>query len=192
MVEKESAFREVIGFLDDIGIYDVVLPFLLVFTIMFAILEKTRLFGTDEVEGKKYTKKNINAMVAFVSSFFVVASTQLVEVINQAVANIALLLLLIVLFLMLIATFYKEGEEPDFPSGLKIVFGVVIFICILLIFFNSLGWLSVIGDFFADNINEPWFVSIIFAVVIIIIIVLITMDNKPVASKSRKIEEESS
>ena len=70
----ESTFREMIGFLDKIGIYDVVLPFILVFTIVFVILEKTRVLGTETIEGKPYTKKNINAMVAFVIAFFVVGS----------------------------------------------------------------------------------------------------------------------
>ena len=37
MVE-ESAFRGVINILAKIGVYDIVLPFLLVFTIIFAIL----------------------------------------------------------------------------------------------------------------------------------------------------------
>ena len=37
-----SAFRDVINFFGEIGLYDVVLPFLLVFAIVFAILEKTK------------------------------------------------------------------------------------------------------------------------------------------------------
>ena len=53
-----SAFRGAIEFFDKIGVYDVILPFLLVFTIVFAILEKTKVFGTDDIEGKKLTKKN--------------------------------------------------------------------------------------------------------------------------------------
>ena len=69
MVE-ETVFRGIIGFLEQIGIYDVILPFLLVFTIIFAILEKTKVLGTETIEGKRYTKKNINAMVAFVISFY--------------------------------------------------------------------------------------------------------------------------
>ena len=67
----ESVFRGVISFFGDIGLYDVVLPFLLVFTIVFAILEKTKVFGVEEIEGKKYTRKNLNAMASFVIAFLV-------------------------------------------------------------------------------------------------------------------------
>ena len=100
MVE-ETVFRGVIEFFGELGIYDVVLPFLLVFTIVFAILEKTRVLGTEEINGKKYSKKNLNAIASFVIAFLVVASTKLVAVINQALANIVLLLLLVVFFLVL-------------------------------------------------------------------------------------------
>ena len=61
-----TGFRGVIVFLEKLGVYDVVLPFLLVFTIVFAILEKTRVLGTDDIDGKPWPKKNLNAVVAFV------------------------------------------------------------------------------------------------------------------------------
>lgn len=186
---EESAFRDVIGFLEDIGIYDVVLPFLLVFTIVFAILEKTKIFGTDEIEGKKYTKKNINAMVAFVTGFFVVASTKLVKVISESVANVVLLLLLSVLFLMLVGSFFREGEDVYLKGAMKTIFFIIMFVGIMLIFLNALGWLSYIGDFFADNIGEPWLVSIIMVVVLVIIMYLIVAERKPVAAAK---QEESS
>ena len=64
-----SPFREVIQFFDGIGLFDVVLPFLLVFTIVFAIFEKTKVLGTEEIEGHKYTKgRNLRNHKAY-SSF---------------------------------------------------------------------------------------------------------------------------
>ena len=87
-----EGFRGVIGLLDRIGVYDIVLPFLLVFTIMFAILEKTKIFGVDKIDKVEVTKKNINAMVSIIVAFIVVASTQLVSVINEVLAHTLLLL----------------------------------------------------------------------------------------------------
>ena len=55
-----SPLRNAIEFLNDFGFYDVVLPFLLVFTIVFGVLEKTKLFGVTD----KKPKQNINAMIA--------------------------------------------------------------------------------------------------------------------------------
>ena len=107
-MSEPSAFRNVIIFFNDLGLYDVVLPFLLVFTIVFAILEKTRVFGSDKIGDHSYPKKNINALVAFVISFFVVASAHLVQVITTISAQVVLLLFGSVLFLMLVGSFMKE------------------------------------------------------------------------------------
>ena len=49
---EETAFRQVINVLVDLGVYDVILPFLLVFTIVFAILEKTKVLGLEKYHGK--------------------------------------------------------------------------------------------------------------------------------------------
>ena len=94
-----TPFRQVLDFFDSIGLFDVVLPFLLVFTIVFAILEKTKVLGQEEIEGKKYTKKNLNAIAAFSIAFLVIASSQLVEIITTVSANAVIVLFLSVLFL---------------------------------------------------------------------------------------------
>src|SRR3989344_2103770 len=107
-----SSFREALGFLADIGVYDVVLPFVLVFVIVFAIFEKTRVFGTYTYQdGKEYPKKNLNSMVAFVIAFFVIASSQLVETITKISANVVVLLVGIVFFLLLAGSFHKEDPK---------------------------------------------------------------------------------
>ncbi len=186
---EESNLREVIGFLDDIGIYDVVLPFLLVFTIVYAILEKTGIFGTDEINGKQYSKKNINSMVAFVMGFLVVASTKLVETINKTFANVTLLLMLSVLFLMLIGSFYREKEEVYLKGISRTFFAILMFLGIVLIFLDALDWLEVIGDFFADNIGEPWFVSLILVAVLTAFLVFITSERKAPVAKKKESEE---
>ena len=61
-----------------------------------------RVLGTDQIEGKKYTKKNLNGVISFVIAFLVVGSSQLVSIINQALAQIVLLLLVSIMFLLLI------------------------------------------------------------------------------------------
>ena len=55
-----SSFRETIIFFEELGVYDVILPFLLVFCIVFAILEKSKIFGTEkrlDRRGDKWVEK---------------------------------------------------------------------------------------------------------------------------------------
>lgn len=185
---QETVFGEVIGFLNRLGVYDIILPFLLIFSIVFAILEKTKILGTDEIEGKKYTKKSINAIVAFVISFLVVASANLVSVINTAVANIVLLLIIIVMFLMLVGTMFgtKEVTLENYPGWTKF-FMVVAFIGIVIIFLNALGWLENLFDFLIDYYDVSWVATLILLVIVIAFMVYITQGgSKPTKSEKKE------
>lgn len=137
-----SNFRAVIEFFGRIGLYDVVLPFILVFTITFAVLEKTRLLGFDMVGEHRVGKKNLNSMAAFVVAFLVVASTRLVAIINQTASQVAILLIAIVLFLLLMGAFLKEGETSGLDGGWRNTFMIFSFIGVILIFLNAVGWLD--------------------------------------------------
>src|SRR3989338_2395692 len=140
---NQSSFRAIIEFMAEIGVYDVILPFLLVFTIIFAILEKTKILGVEKVGTVETTKKNINSIVAFVIAFLVIASVQLVTVINRVMADVVLLLILAICFLMLVGSLYKTGEL-DFTDKHKSwtkVLVTIMFIGVVVIFLNALDWL---------------------------------------------------
>lgn len=133
-----SNFRETLMLFERLGVYDVILPLLLVFTIVFAILEKTMVLGYEKIGDKKYSRKNLNSMIAFVTALLVVGSTKLVAMINETVSNTVLLLLMSVLFLLLIGSFQKQTDEGVFLEGpWKNLFMVIMFVGIVLIFLNS-------------------------------------------------------
>ena len=102
-------------FLRDFGLFDVVLPFLLVFAIVFAILEKTKILGQEEGGAPK---RNINSIVSFVIALLVVSTNKIVTALNEALPNIVLLVVILVSFLLLIGVFSKS-EELDFYAKHK-------------------------------------------------------------------------
>lgn len=179
MVEEISGFRGVIDFLGKIGVYEVVLPFLLVFTLVFAILEKTKILGTEKIDGREYTKKNLNAMISFVMAFFVIASAQLVRVINEVLANVVLLLVLAVCFLLLVGVFFgsKEFTLEQYPGWIKF-FMVLMFLAIVVLFLNSLDWLKYVFALFVYW-DAQWAATIIFFLVIIGFMFYVTHDSTP-------------
>ena len=193
MSVETSVFRESINFLAKLGIYDVVLPFLLVFTIVFAILDKTKLLGTEKgKDDREYTKKNLNAMIAFVMGFFVVASTQLVGVINKTLSQVFILLLLIICFLMLAGAFHAQSKEgfflnkKDHPFYYQ-AFMVIVFVSIIAIFLNAVGWLDVIYNYLADHWNTSYVAAVILMIVIVGFMAWIMKDPE-----TKKKEESSS
>lgn len=178
--DMASTFRDILEFFARIGIYDVVLPFLLVFTIVFAILEKTRVFGTEKTKDGEYTKKNLNSMAAFVIAFLVVASSRLVAIINQTMANMVLLLMLSVCFLMLVGSFLKETKEGIFLEGFyKHVFMAIMFIGIMLIFLHALGWLDIIFNYLVAHYDSTLVGSVILMGIIVGFMFFITKEYKP-------------
>jgi uncharacterized membrane protein YfcA len=140
---------------------------------MYAFLEKTAVYGREEEyeDGKKYmvTRKNLNAMTAFVTAFFVVASSQLVSIINQALSQTVLLLLLVFSFVLVAGAFHKEDREGFYlRKGWKTTFLIITFIGILFIFLNALGWL----DWAYTNLIRVWDSDAIAAIVLIIVLLL--------------------
>ncbi len=192
-----STFRGVLEFFDKIGIYDVVLPFLLVFSITFAIFEKTKVLGTEEIEGKRYTKKNLNAMASFVIAFMVVASSKLVEMITEVSSNMVILLLLVVFFLLLIGSFYKEGEGVFLEKGWKLGGMIVLLIGISAVFAQAIkmesgeGFLEYGWNWLVDHLSSTAVASIIMLIVIFLFMLYIVKEHpkeksKPIITEEKK------
>ncbi len=191
---EESVFRGTIEFFGEIGIYDVILPFLLIFTIVFAILEKTKIFGTERVEGMEgeITKKNLNSIVAFVVAFLVVASSRLVAIVNEVASNFVILLMLSILFLLLVGSFHKEEEKGFFlTGGLNVLFMVIMFIGIVLIFLHAIKtddgkpWLVEAWEWLVDNWSSNAAASIILVLVTIGAILYVTKERRKPREKEK-------
>lgn len=187
-----SVLGQIIVFFDKLGIYDVILPFLLVFTVVFAILEKTRVFGYEEFKGEKYTRKNLNSITAFVISFMVIASSKLVEAITRISANMVLLLFLIVFFLLLIGTFYGAGEDVSLQKGWRTFFMVIVFIGMLLIFLDGIrneqgiSWLEVAFAYVTTYWSSTVFATLITIILIILFMYYVTKEpSKPKVEKKK-------
>lgn len=177
-----SVFGQVILFFDRLGIYDVVLPFLLTFTIMFAILERTRVLGIEKVDDVELTKKNLNAMVAFVIAFLVVASSRMVAIINDAMPNIVMLVLVSISFLMLAYTFYGENDELKLSDGWRNFMMGVMFIGVAAVFAHAIPykgrpWLEYAWDYVLGNYASTGLGSIIMMILLIGIVVWVTKDE---------------
>lgn len=186
----ESTFRGVIDFFQTLGVYDVILPFLLIFSIVFAILEKTKVLGTEEAHGHKYTKKNLDAMVAFVIAFLVVASTKLVALINNFLANAITILVLIIMFLILVGAVFKGDEDGFLKDGpAKTAFMVIVGVVIVLIFLHSIptdegsDWLEAGWDWLMNNWSNNVGGSIILVIVVIAFMVFVTSGKDEKGSK---------
>jgi len=191
---ESSLFRDAIVFFEKLGIYDVVLPFLLVFTIVFAILEKTKVLGTEEIEGAKYSKKNLNAIVAFTIAFITIASSRLVEIIADVSGQMVILLILSVFFLLLVGSFWKEEEGVFLKAGWKQLFMWIMFIGIVLIFLQAIktdngdSWLEAGWEYIFSGNNAAVVGSIIMVIVLIVLLYFTVREPQRKTNDSHKHE----
>jgi len=127
--------------LESWGVVDVLLPFLLVFTITFAIFQKSHILGKN--------KKNFNVMVALVFGLGVIfphvlgtypGSADPVNIINQALPNVSLVIIAILAVLLLIGLL--GGEVKWIGSSLSGWIAIFCFLVVLFIFGNAAGWFS--------------------------------------------------
>lgn len=167
-------------FLEDFGFFDVILPFLLVFTLVFAILQKTKILGTED--GK--AKKNLDAMVAFSVALFVVVASNIVAVIREAMPMVSLVLVVLVSF-MLLAGSFAGSKEYEVKGKLKVFLTTLVFIGIVLIFMGVIktdsgeSWLRYSWDYVLENwATGPLVSSLIFLAVILVVIYYILGGKK--------------
>ncbi|NCC71432.1 hypothetical protein EOM09_07685, partial [bacterium] len=87
--------RAIVDTLVEIGFMQVILPFILVYAVTYAILQKSKIFSYDSGSSEPGHVKNVNAIIAFVFGVFVVASITTVNAIESLIVGISLVLIFI-------------------------------------------------------------------------------------------------
>ncbi len=139
MVNRAYNLEEFIEILESWGLTDVMLPFLLIFVVIFALMAKTRIFGED--------KKKYNLVVALVIALLVVIphvlnyyppEADVVEIMNRALPQVSVIAVAVIMLLILIGLF--GGEAKWMGSSLSGWIAIVSFIIILIVFGGAAGW----------------------------------------------------
>lgn len=175
-----TVLGNVVQFFEQLGVFDVLLPFLLTFSVMFALLERTKVFGTEG----NHSRKNLNAMVSFVVSFLVVASSKLVEIVTKVSSEIVVLLLIIVFFLMLVGSFFSADETAKGvflkEGGWRTGFMAFVAISLLFIFLDALEtdsgdtWLEVFWDWLSGFYTDTSVAAIVLIIFVIATVIFVT------------------
>jgi len=138
------ALEQTFMMLKDIGIFDVFLPFVLIFTIVFAVLQKIKLFDD----------KRVNTMIALVMGLATIAPHVLmgtpapdsvlsnglpdvVEIINGAIPGVSVVVVAILMALIVIGVMGKRVELGD--SSLSGWIALISFAVVIVIFLAAAG-----------------------------------------------------
>lgn len=175
MLDIQSLF----SYWEDAGIFDFFLPFILIFCLIFAILERIKMFGDN--------KKSIHMVIALAFALLAANSVYVREILHQFLPNVAFFMVVILAFILLISTMFGEAKFFQGTSGWLAVIIVSAFIIWSLIaenvgdFYQLPSMLSWLGDITSQDLYTILFVGVF--------VVIIVMFMKGDAKKPEKEEK---
>jgi Kef-type K+ transport system membrane component KefB len=180
-------FQDAILYLEQVGVADVLLPFLLVFTLVFAIMQKTELFGKD--------KKNVHIIVALVMGLAVVIphvtgmysnQADVVDIINSALPNISVGIIAVVMLLLLLGLWGGTNFAESKATGWMIFLA---FIFVVFVFVRAAGYLQSLPSwlYFLDDPSTQ--ALIVVVIVFFVIVGYITKEPSEVAKSGSFFDE---
>ncbi|MEK6834634.1 MAG: hypothetical protein AABX61_00025 [Nanoarchaeota archaeon] len=154
------AIQDIFYQLQGSGLYEIALPFLLIFVIVFAILEKTKIFGEN--------KSNINAVVAIILGLLIVNQFEIVNTLNLFLPKVSLFIVIAIMFLILLGVF-----GANVSSGFSgVLLGLAAIVSLVIIYWALTPTVGL--DFYGPNWLESWVYdnsgTLMFLVIIGIII----------------------
>lgn len=137
----------------NVGVFDYVLPFLLVFAVVFGILQQTGVLGQN---------KGVNMIVSLVLGLFVIRFANVTAFIGDIFANFGIALSVILVLMILTGLFVSKDNRK---TWIKNAFGIAMisFAVVVIASLNEFAW------FGSSWWQENW-VSIVWIAVVILII----------------------
>ena len=145
-------FGNFIAYLDSLGVTDILLPFILIFTIVFATLQKTKILGDG--------KKQFNVIVSLVMAMSVVVPHVVgrypfnfdpVDVINQSLPQVSIIVVAILMLLLIVGVFGVNVRIAGTSMGGWVV--ILAFIAVGAIFGSAVGWFQL--PYWLNTLNNP-------------------------------------
>ncbi|MFH1248873.1 MAG: hypothetical protein V1660_01870 [archaeon] len=152
----------------------VVIPFVLVFTLFFAILEKSKILGEK--------KHQLNSIISLSMGLIIVGVGVTRDMINDIIPVVAVVAIVIFVFMLLVGfTAGKEGaliQDGGLNKTLQIVIGIIVGIVLISTILWSSGKIPVLSQFFKSDGNAPVFQSIVFLIITAVVVAILFTSTK--------------
>ena len=151
---------------------ETILPFLLIFTIVFAVLQKSKLFGDG--------KKQVDAIVALVIGLIIISFAQAKGVILQMTVFLAVALVVILVLMILLGAFAEEGKlfEKMFPNPLRYIAIVIVVLAVAIAAVYVTGFWQFLYDWIYLGTESNLFLNVLFFIIIAGAIIAVILGTK--------------
>jgi len=150
---------------------DYILPFVLVFTLIFAVLQKTQLLG----EGKK----QIDAIVGMVIGLILIAFPFARNIVVQLMPFLAVSAIILLVFMLLYGFIVGKKEGDVLNTGLKITFGIILGLALIVVILYSAGvWDYVYNFLFEQEAGAQVWINVLIILVLVGAVVAVLKGKK--------------
>jgi len=137
----------------------IIYPFLLVFTLMYAVLQKSKILGED--------KSQIDALAALSIALIVVAFSWSTDIIVNLMPFLAVSLVILLVFMILFGFVASESDGLKLPKPVQYGIGVLIVIALVIAVLVATGqWDFIYYNLFVDYSGNSWLSNIILLLVV--------------------------
>ncbi|MBU2561829.1 MAG: hypothetical protein KKD17_06025 [Nanoarchaeota archaeon] len=182
-------FYNIIQRLEMWGLTDVILPFILIFTIVFAIMQKVKPLGEGTAQNKSF-----NVVISLVMALAVIIphvlgyyppGADIVNIINAALPQVSIVLVAILMVLLIVGLFGGKAQWGGALSGWVAFFA---FILVVYIFGRAAGWFYYLPSWLYWLDNPDTQAMLIVVAIFAIIIWYITKEPRD-ATKATTVEK---
>lgn len=179
--------------LKELGLFDIILPFILVFTLVFAILQKTKILGEKS--------KNFNTVISLVMGASVVLPHVLmgtgtnrltnglidpVVVINNALPSVSIILIAVLMVLLIFGIWGSKVRLGN--SSLSGIIALFAFLSVIYIFGGAAGWWVLPRYGWLGVLSDPNTQALVVTILVFAIIIWwITKDDTKESEKKKGI-----
>ena len=141
---------------------DILLPFVLVFALVFAVLEKTEILGKE--------KRQTNAIISLAIALIVIAVGSVTDLITNLIPILAVGLVILLVFMLLWGMVFKAGTF-EMPHGVRIAVGIIAaaVVVISVIYFTN-SWNYIKSLFEGSNVMSNIIFIVLIAIAVIVVI----------------------
>lgn len=150
---------------------EIILPFVLVFTIVFAILQKSQILGKE--------KRQIDAIVSLVIALIVISFGNAVNIMTTLIPFLAVAAVIILVFLILYSMVFQGEDKFHLNKGIKVAIGILVAIAVVAAVLLTTGaWDYIKYKWILGADSSAIITNIIFLVVVVAAIAIVVWPGK--------------
>lgn len=149
-----------------------ILPFLLVFAVVFAVLQKSKILGDG--------KRQLDAVVAAVVGLILVSFAYATGIIVSLVPFLAVSVVILLVFLILYSMIFQGEDSKKFglPNGLKLGLGIIIIVAVAAAVLVATGAWEYLSGYLTGGNTSAVVANVVFVIILVGAIVAVTWKSK--------------